>query len=70
MAAIEIPDELASQIEHGAQRAGQSRVAFLSKAVSSYTEDLEDLELANERLKDIGERTSLEDLRKELGLAD
>ncbi len=70
MAAIEIPDELASQIEHAAQRAGQSRVAFLSKAVSSYTEDLEDLELATERLKDIGERTSLEDLGKELGLAD
>lgn len=41
MAAIEISDELASQIEYGAQRAGQSRVVFLSKAISSYTEDLE-----------------------------
>lgn len=70
MAAIEIPDELASQIEHGAERAGQSRAAFLGKAVSSYTEDLEDLELATDRLRDIGERTSLEDLRKELGLTD
>ena len=70
MAAIEIPDELASQIDHAAQRAGQSRIAFLSEAVLSYTEDMEDLALTTERLKDIGERTSLEDLRKELVLPD
>ncbi len=68
MAAIEIPDELASQIEHAAQRAGQSRVAFLSKAVSSYTEDLEDIAIVTERINDPGERISFAQVKKDRGL--
>jgi len=64
MAAIEIPDELASQIEHAAQ----SRIAFLSKAVSSYTEDLEDIAIARERFNNPGEPVSFGQLKKDLGI--
>jgi predicted DNA-binding protein len=70
MAAIEIPDELASRIEHAAQRAGQSRVAFLSKAVSSYTEDLEDIAIATERINNPGKRIPFAQVKKNLGLED
>jgi RHH-type rel operon transcriptional repressor/antitoxin RelB len=70
MAAIEIPDELASQIEHAAQRAGQSNTAFLREAVLSRLEDLEDIAIATERINNPGERISLEQLKKDLGIED
>ena len=44
MAVIQIPDELALQIEEGAQRAGESRDAFLREAVLLRLEDLKDCE--------------------------
>ena len=50
MATIQIPDDLASQIEQGAQRAGESYDAFLREAVLSRLEDLEDVAIAREHL--------------------
>jgi predicted DNA-binding protein len=68
--AIEVPDELASQIEHLALRAGQSNSAFLQQAVLSYREDLEDIEVVKERLKNPGERIPFAQVKKNLGLED
>jgi RHH-type rel operon transcriptional repressor/antitoxin RelB len=70
MAAIEISDELADQIEQAAQRAGETNDAFLREAVLSRLEDLEDIRIATERLQNPGERLTLEQVKKNLGLDD
>ena len=68
MATIHIPDELAGQIEQGAQRTGETSDAFLREAVLSRLEDLEDIAIATERLKNPGKRLSFEQVKKNLGL--
>lgn len=70
MPTIQIPEEIENKLNKFIERTGQSKESFAAEALLSHLEDAEDLALATERLKDIGERTSLEDLRKELGLAD
>ncbi len=70
MAAIQIPDELAEQIEQAAQRAGETRDVFLREAVQSRLDDLEDIAIAAERLKNVGRRLTLEQVKRDLGLDD
>jgi predicted DNA-binding protein len=68
MTTIQIPDELASQIEQGAQRAGESSNDFLRQAVLSRLEDLEDVAAAADWLAGPQEIISLAELKKNLGL--
>jgi predicted DNA-binding protein len=70
MAAIQIPDELAEQIEQAAQRAGETRDDFLREAVQSRLDDLEDIAVAADRLKNPGKRLTLEQVKRDLGLDD
>jgi predicted DNA-binding protein len=70
MATIQIPDELESLIEQGAQRAGETSAAFLSEAVLSRLEEIEDIAIATERLKNPGTRISLQEIGRKYGLAD
>ena len=70
MAAIQIPDDLAEQIEQAAQRAGETRDVFLREAVQSRLDDLEDIAIAAERLKNVGRRLTLEQVKRDLGLDD
>jgi predicted DNA-binding protein len=70
MATIQIPDELESLIEPGAQRAGETSAAFLSEAVLSRLEEIEDIAIATERLKNPGTRISLQEIGRKYGLAD
>jgi predicted DNA-binding protein len=70
MATIQIPDDLANQIEQGAQRAGETSTAFLSEAVLSRLEDLEDIAIATERLRNPGKRISLAEIGRKYGLND
>jgi predicted DNA-binding protein len=68
MATIQIPDELASQIEQAAQRAGETSDHLLRAAILAYLDDLEDVAIATERLNNPEETISLEELKKNLGL--
>jgi RHH-type transcriptional regulator, rel operon repressor / antitoxin RelB len=70
MAAIQIPDELAEQIEQAARRAGETKGVFLREAVQSRLDDLDDVAIAAERLKNPGKRLTLEQVKRNLGLDD
>jgi predicted DNA-binding protein len=70
MATIQIPDELASQIAHGAQSAGETSDAFLREAVLSRLEDMQDVAIAKEHLLHPSDTISLDELKKNLGLDD
>jgi predicted DNA-binding protein len=70
MVNIQIPDELANQMEKGAQSAGETNDAFLREAILCRLEDLEDIAIATERLKNPGKRIPLEQVKRHLGLND
>ena len=70
MAAIQIPDELAEQIDQAAQRAGETRDVFLREAVQSRLDDQDDVAIAAERLKNPGKRLTLEQVKRDLCLDD
>jgi predicted DNA-binding protein len=70
MATIQIPDALASLIEMGMQRTGESRDVFLREAVRSHIEEIEDIAIATERLKNPGKRISLAEIGRKYGLTD
>lgn len=70
MATIQIPDELESLIELGMQRSGETCDVFLREAVRCHLEEIEDIAIATERLKNPGKRISLDEIGRKYGLSD
>jgi hypothetical protein len=68
MAAIQIPDELAEQIEQAAQRAGETR--DVAKRFTPVWMTWKTSRMAAERLKNPGKRLTLEPVKRDLGLDD
>lgn len=66
---IRIPDELAEQLEGVAKETDRPRSYIIQKALESYLEDIADLQIALDRLRDKSDPlvTSAE-MRKSLGL--
>ncbi|MGB3399005.1 MAG: DUF6290 family protein [Candidatus Deferrimicrobiaceae bacterium] len=66
---IRIPDELAEQLEEVAKETDRPRSYIIQKALESYLEDIADLQIALDRLRDKSDPlvTSAE-MRKSLGL--
>ena len=68
MLAIRLEKELEQELDLLAKAKGSNRSAVVREAIVRYLEDNEDLELARRALAETGSRTSLRQLRKELGL--
>lgn len=66
---IRIPDELADQLEGVAKETDRPRSYIVQKALESYIEEIADLQIALDRLRDKSDPlvTSVE-MRKSLGL--
>ena len=66
---IRIPDELADQLEGVAKETDRPRSYIIQKALESYLEDIADLQIALERLRDKSDPIITgADMRKSLGL--
>lgn len=73
MITVRMPEELEARLENLSRRTGRTKTFYVREAVETHLEDLEDLYLAEEELIAIraGARTfSIDEVRKELGLAD
>jgi len=70
MNATQIPPEIEQQFEAVSHLTGESKDELVREALLTYLEDFHLAMSAEERLKDIGERTSLADIGREFGLAD
>jgi RHH-type rel operon transcriptional repressor/antitoxin RelB len=74
MLAIRLPAEVENRLGALAQMTGRTKTFYAREAILEHLDDLEDLYLAEQRLLDIRSgksRTySLEEVEKELGLAD
>lgn len=66
---IRIPDELADQLEGVARETDRPRSYIIQKALESYLEDMADLQIALERLRDKGDPlVTGAEMRKSLGV--
>ena len=70
MTTVQIPDEIAHQFEHRARAAGCDTDTYIREALIAKLEDLEDVEIALERLSDLQPTLSLEQVKRNLGLDD
>ena len=74
MLAIRLPDDIELRLEALAKATGRTKTFYARQAILQHIEDLEDIYLAESRLEALRagrtKTTSLDDVEKELGLAD
>ncbi len=72
MLTIELPTELENRLDALAQATGRSKSDYVTEAILEYLEDLADLHLAEQRLRDIQNGKSktvpLEEILKRYGM--
>lgn len=65
MLALRLPPEIEKRLEELAARTGRTKSFYAREAILTHLDELEDAYLARERLRERGERVSLEELEKE-----
>lgn len=70
MLAIRLPEELERRIEALSRQTGRTKTFYVREALVEYLDDLEDYFLAEVRQKEAQPAIPLEDVERDLGLAD
>ena len=68
MTTVQVPDEIAHRYEDLARAAGCEKDAYIRIALIDHLEDLEDIQIVSERLKNPQPTVSLEEVKRNLGL--
>ena len=70
MLAIRLPESIEARLGQLAQKTGMTKTALVQQAIVEHINDLEDYYLAEARACKNRKAISLEDVERELGLAD
>jgi RHH-type rel operon transcriptional repressor/antitoxin RelB len=70
MLSVEISKDEEKRLEDLSKKTGKTKDYYVKKAIHEFLEDLEDYNLAVERLDTIEETYTLAEVEAELGLAD
>ena len=70
MLAIRLPENIEARLGLLAQETGLTKTALAREAILEHLDDLEDLYLAQARARKTRKTISLEEVERELGLAD
>jgi len=74
MIAVRLPDEIEKRLAALARSTGRTKTFYVREAILEYLDDLEDVYLAEKRLGSYyagrGSTVTLDELERELGLAD
>ena len=70
MLAIRLPKDIEDRLEALARRTGRTKTYYARQAILEYLDDLEDYYLAVARLEENLPAIPLEELERQLGLAD
>ena len=70
MLAIRLPESIEARLGQLAQKTGMTQTALVQQALLEHINDLEDYYLAEARVRKNRKAISLEDVERELGLAD
>jgi RHH-type rel operon transcriptional repressor/antitoxin RelB len=68
MLAIELDPETEARLERMAKETGRSKSSCAREAILAHLEDLEDIQLATDRLKNPEKTYSSQEVKRELGL--
>lgn len=68
MMGIRLPEDIDKRLGLLARRTGRTKTFYAREAILRYIEDLEDAYVALERLNNPGERLTMEEAKKALGL--
>jgi RHH-type rel operon transcriptional repressor/antitoxin RelB len=66
--AVRLPPEIDQRLQSLAKRSGRSKASYAREAIIRYLEDLEDEQLALERLNNPDRRCTLEELKRGVDL--
>ena len=70
MLAIRLPESIEARLGQLAQKTGMTKTVLVQQAIVEHINDLEDYYLAEARARKNRKAVSLEDVERELGLAD
>jgi len=70
MLAVRIPADIEIRLDNLAKKTGRTKTFYVREALCEYLADLEDLYLAEERLKEHRSSLTLDEVERKLGLAD
>lgn len=70
MLQIELPEDVEKQLDDLASSTGRTKSDLVREAVIEQIDDLEDIYLAEQALRNPGRRYTLEEVKQELGLED
>lgn len=74
MLAIRLPEDIEKRLNRLAKRSGRTKTYYAREAILRHIDDLEDLEIAEERLRALKEGRSRtytqEEIERDLGLED
>ena len=62
MIAVRLPKEVESRLDSLAERTGKTRSAIIRQALEDHLDEMEDVYLAEERYRTLGETISLDEL--------
>ena len=70
MLAIRLPEELETRLENLAAKTGRTKTYYAREAICEYLDDLEDYYLDEARLRNKANSISIDEVERQLGLAD
>ncbi|MFB1489615.1 MULTISPECIES: TraY domain-containing protein [unclassified Thiocapsa] len=74
MLALQLPPEIEARLDDLAQRTGRSQTFYVREAILEHSDDLEDIDLGEQRLGDLRagrtQTLTLSEVERDLGLAD
>jgi RHH-type rel operon transcriptional repressor/antitoxin RelB len=70
MLAIRLPKDVEDRLDKLAKQTGRTKTFYAREAIMEHLDDLEDIYLANERLKEPAKRWTQDELEQDLGLDD
>ncbi len=68
MLVIQLDPETEERLQRLAKLTGRSESSYAQEAITEFLDDLEDSQIATERLKTTGRSFSAEEVKRELGL--
>ena len=70
MISLNLNEDIENKLHHWAKRSGKTEERLVEEALREYLEELDDVQLAEERIENPKNRTPMEDLLKDFGLDD
>lgn len=70
MLAIRLPKDIEDRLDNLAKQTGRTKTFYVREAIMEHLDDLEDVYLATERLKQPAKRWTQDELEQDLGLDD